>query len=252
MNYTTNYNLRLPEPTDNYTVEDANENARIVDEELKKRAALDETGKVPVEQIPELDYETSGSAAAVQKALEAHVGNKENPHGVTAEQVGAYEKEQVWDNSIASLLGLAAESLPLDGFKKLQQLLKQAQTDIENGVEIITGSYIGTGTYGKDNPNSLRFERKPMLVALLYLFYSNGTFQAIFSNSTNKIVSCMYLDSLSEDYKENAGFNASASYYSVYGKKSADGKTIYWYADEGDVGQFNYAETEYHYMAICI
>lgn len=119
MNYTTNYNLRLPEPTDNYTVEDANENARIVDEELKKRATLDESGKVPADQIPELDYEASGSAAAVQKALEAHVDNKENPHGVTAEQVGAYEKAQMWDATVAEMLGLGAESVPKDGFMAL-------------------------------------------------------------------------------------------------------------------------------------
>lgn len=163
-----------------------------------------------------------------------------------------WAKESIWPDDVAALLGLGVESLPKDGFKKLQQLLQQAQTDIENGVEIITGSYIGTGTYGKDNPNSLRFERKPMLVALLYLFYSNGTFQAIFSNSTNKIVSCMYLDSLSEDYKENAGFNASASYYNSFGKKSADGKTIYWYAEQDAIGQYNTADAEYHYMAICI
>ena len=36
-----------------------------------------------------MDYDPAGSAAAVQKALTAHTGNKDNPHAVTAEQVGA-------------------------------------------------------------------------------------------------------------------------------------------------------------------
>ena len=31
-----------------------------------------------------MDYDPAGSAAAVQKALTAHTGNKNNPHAVTA------------------------------------------------------------------------------------------------------------------------------------------------------------------------
>lgn len=39
-------------------------------------------------ELPPMDYDPAGSAAAVQKALTAHTGNKNNPHAVTAEQVG--------------------------------------------------------------------------------------------------------------------------------------------------------------------
>lgn len=52
-------------------------------------ATLGPDGKVPGEQLPKMDYDPAGSAAAVQKALTAHTGNKDNPHAVTAEQVGA-------------------------------------------------------------------------------------------------------------------------------------------------------------------
>lgn len=50
---------------------------------------LDSTGKVPSSQLPEMDYDPAGSAAAVQASLTAHVNDEDNPHGVTAAQVGA-------------------------------------------------------------------------------------------------------------------------------------------------------------------
>lgn len=52
-------------------------------------ATLGPDGKVPAGQLPAMNYDPAGSAAAVQKALTAHTGNKDNPHAVTAEQVGA-------------------------------------------------------------------------------------------------------------------------------------------------------------------
>lgn len=50
---------------------------------------LDSTGKVPSSQLPEMDYDPAGSAEAVQASLTAHVNDEDNPHGVTAAQVGA-------------------------------------------------------------------------------------------------------------------------------------------------------------------
>ncbi len=52
-------------------------------------ATLGPDGKVPAGQLPKMDYDPAGSAEAVQQALTAHTGNKNNPHAVTAEQVGA-------------------------------------------------------------------------------------------------------------------------------------------------------------------
>lgn len=52
-------------------------------------ASLDAAGKVPAGQLPPMNYDEKGSAAAVQADLDAHTGDKSNPHGVTAEQAGA-------------------------------------------------------------------------------------------------------------------------------------------------------------------
>lgn len=51
--------------------------------------SLGSDGKIPASQLPAMNYDPAGSAAAVQKNLDAHTGNRSNPHGVTASQVGA-------------------------------------------------------------------------------------------------------------------------------------------------------------------
>lgn len=56
-------------------------------------ASLDSGGKVPAAQLPEMNYDPAGSAAAVDKKLSAHTGDKNNPHGLTAAQVGAAAAE---------------------------------------------------------------------------------------------------------------------------------------------------------------
>lgn len=55
-NFTKNYNLKKPLPDEFYNIEDHNGNMDIVDAELKKRARLDENGKVLPEQLPEMNY----------------------------------------------------------------------------------------------------------------------------------------------------------------------------------------------------
>lgn len=51
-------------------------------------AGLDNSGKVPESQLPAMDYDPAGSAAAVQSNLTSHINNKSNPHSVTKAQVG--------------------------------------------------------------------------------------------------------------------------------------------------------------------
>ena len=74
-------------------------------------AGLDETGKVLERHLPELNFDPSGSAAAVQANLTAHTANKNNPHGVTAAQVGAFTKAQTLTAGTAALVGLGADAV---------------------------------------------------------------------------------------------------------------------------------------------
>ena len=102
---TANYGLKKPGAEDFYNIEDFNWNADVIDAELAKRAELGEDGKVPAAQLPAMDFDPAGSAAAVQTALSGHTGdnvrhltaaertpwnaNAAGDHTHTAAQVGA-------------------------------------------------------------------------------------------------------------------------------------------------------------------
>ena len=87
-------------------------------------ATLGEDSKVPAGQLPKMDYAPAGSAEAVQQALTAHTGNKNNPHAVTAEQVGAFTKEETASDDVISLYGLESDDTPNDIFLLLYKKLK--------------------------------------------------------------------------------------------------------------------------------
>ena len=87
-------------------------------------ATLGPDGKVPGEQLPKMDYDPAGSAEAVQQALTAHTGNKNNPHAVTAKQVGAFTKEETASDDVISLYGLESDDTPNDIFLLLYKKLK--------------------------------------------------------------------------------------------------------------------------------
>ncbi len=69
--YTTNYNLKKPAETDFILVGDFNDNADIIDAELKKRPVIGEDGKLSDDLLPDLaaTYEPKGAA---DSAVSAH------------------------------------------------------------------------------------------------------------------------------------------------------------------------------------
>lgn len=52
-NYTENYKLKKPLQEEFYNIDDHNGNMDIIDAELKKRATLDDEGKINTDQLPE-------------------------------------------------------------------------------------------------------------------------------------------------------------------------------------------------------
>ena len=94
-------------------------------------------------------------------------------------------------------------------------------------VKIETGSYVGTGTYGSSNPNSLTFSFVPKF---LMIARNNDTNYGLLLN--------------------NNGFyirTSATSLYRLYVTTSDN--TIYWYSTEGTANQLNYSDT-YYYVAI--
>ena len=66
-----------------------NDNWDKLDAAVAGKADLDPSGKISAAQLPTMNYDPAGSAAAVQASVDAHTANRSNPHGVTAAQVGA-------------------------------------------------------------------------------------------------------------------------------------------------------------------
>ena len=117
---------------------------------------------------------------------------------------------------------------------------------------IASGSYVGTGVYGENNPNSLTFDFVPKAVFIIGCDTSSGVKTTYFGSSgvsTLESIWAMYYDRLTTSYAANVGFGTRFNNYSPYGKRSSDGKTFYWYATYIDAEyQFNVSGTTYYYL----
>lgn len=90
---------------------------------------LDENGNV--EQLPELDF---------------------------------YSKEETLANDTKTLFGLDASAVPDAVFNKIKTLIDSANSNADNKAKIQIGSYIGTGTSGSNNKNSISLNFQPKIV----------------------------------------------------------------------------------------
>lgn len=134
---------------------------------------------------------------------------------------------------------------------------KPTPADI-GALQLLTGSYVGTGVSGSSNPNSITFSRVPRLIILLGSRY-NGNYRYDLHMYTGQIMmNVIYADQLTTSYQ--SGFGFAACYHSdSYGKKSSDGKTISWYFDESEhpsmnnkpQAQCNTSGETYYYVALC-
>lgn len=211
---------------------------------------LGDDGKLPPSELPPMDYDPAGSAEAVQKALTAHTGNKDNPHAVTAEQVGA----------LASSGGVMSGAISMSGHKIANLAAPADSTDAANkqyvdehaGARVILGSYVGTGKSGKSNPNQITLA-EPFKLLCIYGIQHTDSYTSISDSDICNIIPSSIIPT---EYTSGFGFGMGYNYNprDTYGKKSTDGKTFSWYFDlsptsAADV-QFNTSGVVYHYYAI--
>ena len=213
-------------------------------------ATLGPDGKVPPSELPPMDYDPAGSAAAVQKALTAHTGNKDNPHAVTAEQVGA----------LASSGGVMSGAISMSGHKIANLAAPADSTDAANkqyvdehaGSRVILGSYVGTGTHGASNPNHITLA-EPFKLLCIYGIQHTDSYTSISDSDICNIIPSSIIPT---EYTSGFGFGMGYNYNprDTYGKKSTDGKTFSWYFRLSPTGaadvQFNTSGVVYHYYAI--
>lgn len=116
-------------------------------------------------------------------------------------------------------------------------------------------SYVGTGTYGSSNPNSVtaNFPIKLLAVLAKTLKNSNGNFSTrIDYNNQNKEDPFMVGAILTTNYTIGSGCGYKEDIYNTaYGKKSEDGKTFSWYTTgSNSARQFN--QSGYTYIVLLI
>ena len=238
----------------NYLMEQVNAAqtaAKEIGEAFSGLATLGPDGKVPGEQLPKMDYDPAGSAEAVQKNLTAHTGNKNNPHAVTAEQVGA----------LASSGGVMSGAISMSGHKIANLAAPADSTDAANkqyvdehaGARVILGSYVGTGKSGKSNPNQITLAA-PFKILCIYGMQWPDSYRSIDNSGTGETSVIIPGSIIPTEYTSGFGFFYSSNSRDSYGKKSADGKTFSWYynytpSDAATV-QLNLSQVVYHYYAI--
>ena len=160
------------------------------------------------------------------------------PKTIVEQVEGAYTKQQILTSATAALYGLGASAVPDDVLATARSLISTAQSTADSKCKIMSGSYVGTGTYGKDNKNSLTFDKPPkmLIVAspanteynnvrsydlLLYISGFNGLAPSSFTNKTDGF----YLVTI-----------------------SGSGNTVSWYSSGSAEYQLNVSGATYNYI----
>lgn len=209
--------------------------------------SLGSDGKIPASQLPAMNYDPAGSAAAVQTNLTNHINNKNNPHGVTAAQVGADPAGSAAAVQEALAAQIAALTAQLGG-----------------KAEIHLFSYMGTGTYEGDiNAGGVSVTAdKPILMVGVLMRKENSTGEFYPTTSTrssdNNANTIILTSPLTTEYTEGTGLGdpyGSTTNAKLYAKKSLDGKTVYWtcsYSISYYGGRYGFAEEGYTYYGFYI
>ena len=191
-----------------------------------------------------------------------------NPEG-WSQQPDFLNKANLLTDSTAELFSGLSENPVLDDvfqiLSKAALVGEDGNFSLPNGSGILTpyvetGSYVGTNTFGVNNPNSLSFSKPPNFVWIYgAMEISSGKYNSPDSVSNTggngSAFSITIMDNLSTSYKQENGFGWYY-YGSVYpfAKKSSDGKTLTWYEYDqfssfNPKEQFNSNLYRYYYAA---
>lgn len=166
--------------------------------------------------------------------LIAHVGDKGNPHDVTAEQIKAAAKAHTHSAAdvTSGILGVARGGTGVSDLKTLAQSISD--------LHVVTGTYKGTGTYGSNNKTSLTFARTPKVLLVQPT-----------ENSDQKCAGFIVQQGVKQN--TNGGVADDAWIGNLYFEWN--GHTVAWYSGYLSSGtaagfQCNLKDAEYRYIAI--
>lgn len=110
-------------------------------------------------------------------------------------------------------------------------------------VRVQVVSYVGTGTYGSDHPNSLTFGSLPEAIIFLGKVDSSGSVYSFFY--TQQETKVLYPKIIPNGRNDVNGYGFG---YSIYGKR--DGNTISWYSTKNQDCQANSIGHTFYYLVL--
>ena len=157
-----------------------------------------------------------------------------------------------WVNNAPPAISASELQAMCDTIQENQGDVTSLQTALQTLTSTVNGktnskliSYVGNGTYGESNPCSVSFSFPPSLIMMVASLSVSG-------NVNNELDSgrpVIPVSTLTTSYSNDTGFYVG-NMGSGYGKKSADGKTFYWYATENASAQYNFSGTTYFVLGI--
>ena len=181
------------------------------------------------------------------------------PKTIASQIPDVYSKTDTITATTLSQLGLSADKLPNDAFQQIKTLIDNVQSSADSKARFQMGSYVGTGTYGENNPCSLTFDFVPKVV-----YISQPTYITADYNNNTETLSPYFMQMVNGASNGNGAFISlrSGSYFYSTGnsvvKCSFNDKTVSWYDFfinssnffGGSINQMNKLGTTYHYTAI--
>ncbi len=132
------------------------------------------------------------------------------------------------------------EAVTMENFNKRLAVIREALPELN--LKIATGSYVGTNTYGAENPNTLSFDFTPSFLLIYPMIGGRHGSLCMVKNIT--------------EARAGLGNMSSGQFwgYSINVSFDNDGKTISWYTPSTEssayVGQMNETGNTYGYFAI--
>ena len=132
--------------------------------------------------------------------------------------------------------------------------LGSAISNLEN-IELVT--YTGKGTYGASNPTTISFSFAPKHILWIGMALETGSishFSEYHDKGHYSFRNLVTMSEMTTSYTKGKGFavrqNSTNAKDDIYGKKSADGKTLYFYHQYYYADQLNDSNYKYYFLAI--
>lgn len=237
------------------TIDQTNGNAALGAELTLPKTSGQELAEAIVANAP-LYVSVSGTIYCIPDGATAGAGSNPSFNTSTIMYYTSSNKDYVYINGSGTPLGKTVtterKQIPAGDWEYLQSSTRSAYPDsgtqdgyeyeylgipFDNAVtapKIETGSYVGTGTYGQSNPNTLTFGFVPRLVMV------SPTASGFTDNTLSKPF--LWFEGITSVLDKAFGYNNNVT---------REGNTISWYTGASyPLNQFNISGTIYYYIAI--